>query len=198
MTAKMWKRAALAAAVLAVLAGCGQKPAANPPAESPGTNQGASQGSNQGGEQSTNPPASKEPQKPANEQEKKEYTVKLYYADAQIEKLVEREKSVSVDQEKDKYLAVLKELATSPDSQMIALCKGFTFHSAELKDKQLNVDLSISPEGRLGSGGEELVLDAIKRTLFQFDEIESFDLLVDGQQVESLMGHMDLPHPIKR
>ena len=34
--------------------------------------------------------------------------------------------------------------------------------------------------------------------MFQFEEVQQIELTVDGQQVESLMGHVDLEHPMNR
>jgi hypothetical protein len=95
-------------------------------------------------------------------------------------------------------LAALNALKKSPDPQMVALCAGFTFHSATLQGNVLTVDLSISDEGRWGSAGEQLTMQAIKQTLFQFKEVGSIELLQDGKPATSLMGHMSVPHPIVR
>ncbi|WP_248925498.1 GerMN domain-containing protein [Paenibacillus hamazuiensis] len=125
-------------------------------------------------------------------------TLKAYFGDENGEKLIEKEIAVSYKQDEDKYLAALGALATSSDAKLVPLCKGFTFKSAVRSGSALTVDLSISPEARKGAPGEELVLEALRRTLFQFPEIEMVDILVDGKKAESLMGHMDLPHPMKR
>jgi hypothetical protein len=50
----------------------------------------------------------------------------------------------------------------------------------------------------LGAPGEDFFLQALKKTAFQFPEVKTLSVLKDGQKVESLMGHMDLPYPIKR
>jgi hypothetical protein len=41
-------------------------------------------------------------------------------------------------------------------------------------------------------------IDALQKTFFQFDEVQSLELLVDGNQIESLMGHVELEHPMTR
>jgi hypothetical protein len=41
-------------------------------------------------------------------------------------------------------------------------------------------------------------MQAIPKTLFQFQEVKTIELLVDGKKLDSLMGHVDLPHPIPR
>ncbi|MEK3721831.1 GerMN domain-containing protein [Paenibacillus sp. FSL H8-0034] len=128
----------------------------------------------------------------------KQLKIKAYYGDESGEKLVEQETNISYQQDDEKYMAALKALSMSPDSNNIALFKGFTFHSAAAKSGLLTINVTMAPEARLGSGGEALLLQALKKTIFQFTEINSIEFLVDGKSIESLMGHMDLPHPIKR
>lgn len=175
--------AVLSMTLVALLSACGQ---VKPPAQAP---QDSTQGSQPAqGSQPSSPPAD----------ENKQVTIKAYYGDEEGEKLVEKEVPISFKQENDKYKAALEALANSPDAKLVPLFKGFTIHSVTLKDKLLTVDVSMSPESRLGSGGEALLLQALKKTIFQFSEVDSFDLLLDGQTVESLMGHMDLPHPFHK
>jgi hypothetical protein len=131
-------------------------------------------------------------------EENKQLKIKAYYGDETGEKLVEHETNISFKQDTEKYMTALKVLSVGPDSKKIPLFKGFTFKTAILKDGMLTVDVSMAPEARLGAGGEELLLQALKKTVFQFSEINSLELLVDGKAVDSLMGHMELPHPIKR
>lgn len=70
--------------------------------------------------------------------------------------------------------------------------------SATFDQGKLTLDVHIPDEARLGSGGEILAIDALKGTFFQFDEINSIDLLVDGEATDSLMGHAELEHPLTR
>ncbi|MFD0680870.1 MULTISPECIES: GerMN domain-containing protein [unclassified Paenibacillus] len=145
-----------------------------------------------------NVPESKQPAAPPVQDKVKQNTIKVYFGDESGEKLVEQEVAVSYKQEDEKYSVSLTALSTAPDSKRIALLKGITIKSAVLKNQLLTVDLSIAPEARMGAGGEDLLLQAMKKTLFQFSEIQSLEILVDGKVVDSLMGHMELPHPIKR
>jgi len=178
--------AVLSMTLVALLSACGQ---AKPPAQSQAPqNSTEAQHPAQGSQAQTSPPAD----------ENKQMTIKAYYGDEQGENLVEKQVPISFKQENDKYKAALEALANSPDPKLAPLFKGFTIRSVALKDKLLTVDVSMSPESRLGSGGEALLLQALKKTIFQFSEIDSFDLLLDGQAVESLMGHMDLPHPFHK
>lgn len=131
-------------------------------------------------------------------QQDKQATVKTYYGNAQGDQLVETTSQISYKNDSDKYLAALNALKTSPDPKLVALAQGFTFRSAVLKNGQLTVDLTIDQDGQWGAPAEELTLQALKKTMFQFNEVDRIDILVDGKQAESLMGHLDLPHPITR
>ena len=122
----------------------------------------------------------------------------LYFADSNMEKLVESNRTLTLSEGEGKYLAALNALKTPDNSDQLSLFKGFDFSEAELKDDQLTVDLTFGDSSRLGSGGEDLLLQALTNTLFQFPEVKTVQVLVDGEQVESLMGHVDLPHPIAR
>jgi spore germination protein GerM len=170
--------------VLALLSACGQ---AKPPAGAAAGNQPIQSNGNQ---------PSPAPAAPV--QDNKQLKVKVYYGDEAGAKLVEQEATINIKQDSDKYSASLKALTQSDDSKQVPLLKGFTIKSAELANQLLTVDVSMAPESRLGAGGEDLLLQALKKTVFQFPEVQSLELLVEGNKLDSLMGHMELPHPIKR
>lgn len=181
----------VAVVALLLAAGCGQT---KQPAQVQGNAGTAAPPQTQ---ENAKPPAQQTPAAPQTPQEK-QLKIKAYYGDSELEKLLQRDVTITYKQDSDKYAAALQALRTSEDSKLIPLFKGIEFKSVALKNGQLNVDVTIQPEGRLGSGGEKLLLDALGQTVFQFQEIQAVDVLVEGKQVESLMGHMDLPHPIKR
>lgn len=183
-------------ALALAMAGCGQKPLN-------GGNTGA-QGSSPelsapSGSQTATPPASQTESPQAGKKEPAPHSIKTYYGDEQANKLVEKEVTITYKEDKEKYTAALWTLKKTPqNSKLIPLAEALGFKSAVLKDKKLTVDLTVSETGRLGAPGEAMLLDAVKKTLFQFPEVDSIDILVDGKAADSLMGHMDLPHPIKR
>lgn len=197
---KTWQKGMAAAAIAALLlAGCGtSKAPLQGTAETPPSKSGQTAQAGTDGDKTTTQTTPTETSTSKSDPEKKELKIKAYYSDAQLEKLVQKDVTINFKQDQDKYLAALNQLKKSPDDKTIPLFKGFTYKSVALKDGQLNLDVSIADDGRLGSGGEEMLLDALQKTMFQFSEVKSIEVLVDGKQVESLMGHMDLPHPIKR
>lgn len=188
-----WRHIITVAAIAAVmLSGCGQTKPMNgsqpngAPAISPQTEQAQTSGNGS----STQTPA------PSPEQLTK--VIKTYYSDADFTKLVEQQAKIQFKQESDQYLAALNQLKKSPDDKTVSLCKEILFKSAVLKDGKVTVDLSMPDSARLGSSGEEMLLDALKKTLFQFSEVKTIEILLDGKQVESLMGHVELQYPFKR
>jgi hypothetical protein len=191
MQQKLLRNAVISIALLALLSACGQvkTPAQEPPKDLSTSKPQVPTGSPQ-------PQPNQPPAPPA--AENKQLKIKAYYGDENGEKLVEQEATISYKLDTEKYLTALQILSVSPDSKKLAFFKGFIFKTAVLNDGLLTVNVSMAPEARLGSGGEELLLQALKKTVFQFSEINSLEFLLDGKAVDSLMGHMELPHPIKR
>jgi hypothetical protein len=122
----------------------------------------------------------------------------LYYGNVLGDELVHKDVTLEPALASSIYLEALKALTKSPDDQAVALFEGFTFLSAEQKDSTLTIDLTLPKESQLGAPGEDLLLNSLEKTMFQFKEINEIEVLVDGQKVQSLLGHMELPHPIKR
>ncbi|WP_059052651.1 GerMN domain-containing protein [Paenibacillus senegalimassiliensis] len=179
--------------VLVLSTGCGQKPGASP--EAGAGNAGTNQGSGVTDPQVTDPAqGAGNVDKP----DQQSASIEVYFTDEQMLDLTKVSREITFQADEDKYLEALKALQDSSDSQLLPLWGKAEFHKAELKGEILTVDLSLPDEARLGAGGEALALDALRNTLFQFSEVEAIELLVDGQQVDTLMGHVELEHPITR
>ncbi|TMV51196.1 GerMN domain-containing protein [Paenibacillus mesophilus] len=128
----------------------------------------------------------------------KQLKVKTYYADDNLDKLIEREANVTYATDADKYKAALDALKTAPEASLSSLSKGITYRSVTNQSGNLTVDISIADNGRLGAPGEDLLVQSIRKSLFQFSEVQTIEVLLDGKKIESLMGHVSLPHPMKR
>lgn len=128
----------------------------------------------------------------------KQLKVKAYYADDKLDRLIEREASITFTSDADKYKAALDALKTPPEASLSSLSRGITYRSATNQNGNVTVDLSIAENGRLGAPGEDLLVQSISKSLFQFSEIQTIEVLLDGKKTESLMGHVSLPYPIKR
>ncbi|MNH79781.1 Sporulation and spore germination [compost metagenome] len=206
MTRKIWFTALLVV-VVGISAGCGQKPQSAAVADNtqkssaPATitdnskdTSSTSDTSTGGAAQQAAAPSTSEP----SDTKSKTLAIDAYYTDDQMLELKKVQKEIKYESDQDKYEAALKSLQSSGDSKLFALWEKVNFKSVSLKDGMLTVDIHLPDEARLGAGGESLALDALKKTSFQFDEVKSLELLVDGQQVDTLMGHVELEHPMTR
>lgn len=183
--------------LLALSSGCGQKPktAPNAGAGNAEANQGSVQTPNQVTPQNSD---STQGAGGADESQLKTEQIEVYFTDDQMLELSKESREISYPAEQDKYLAALKALQTPGNPSQFSLWGKAKFHSADFKDGTVTVDLSLPDEARLGAGGEALAIDALKNTLFQFDEVKAIDVRVDGLAVDTLMGHVELTHPLAR
>lgn len=134
------------------------------------------------------------------EENKNEKTqeIYVYYADVQVTKLEKHMQKISFIDDSQKYSAIYRTLQSSNQKELIPLWSKINLISANLKEGKLTLDIHIPDEARLGSGGEILAIDALKKTFFQFEEINSIELLIDGKETDSLMGHAELENPLTR
>lgn len=173
--------AILVCAISLLAVGCGNKH----------TSSGPVQGSN---------PASTAQTPEANQEENNKQTqeIQVYYVDAQLTQLEKSAKVITFDDNSDKYNKTFAALQSMDQTELVSLWNKIDLLSSKFDQGMLTLDVHIPDEARLGAGGELLALDALRETFFQFKEVQSIDLLVDGESPESLMGHADLDHPINR
>ncbi|MGC5773214.1 GerMN domain-containing protein [Paenibacillus pabuli] len=224
MNKKLWI-AALLVTVMAVAAGCGSKPTAAPSpsqTQGAGTENNASEeqnetditepvtvdpeetttttGTNEGStEGTTTPPGGTSSEKPGTSESNEKKSIDVYYTDLEELELHKAAAEISYASDDAKYKAAFAALQQSKDDKLVPLwAKEIELKSVQFKDGALTLDIHMPDTARLGAGGEVFAIDALKQTFFQFDEVKSLDLLVDGQPSESLMGHVDLEHPMTR
>lgn len=224
MNKKIWI-AALLVTVMAVAAGCGSKPTAAP-SQTQGAGSQTQTGSGvtevqgqvvtnpatAGSEDNTTPSNSangssngttskgdKTTDKPSTSDSKEKKSIEVFYTDPEELKLHKASAEITFASEDDKYKEVFASLQQSKDAKLVPLwSKDIKLKSVQFKDGALTLDIHMPDTARLGAGGESFAIDALKQTFFQFDEVKSLDLLVDGKSTESLMGHVDLEHPMTR
>ncbi|ETT53204.1 GerMN domain-containing protein [Paenibacillus amylolyticus] len=224
MNKKIWI-AALLVTVMAVAAGCGSKPTAAPnqtqgagtennvtevegetitepvtaePEENTTPTESTEEGSSEEAT-TTTPPSETSTEKPATSESNEKKTITVFYTDEEELELHKASAEISYASDDAKYKAAFESLQQSKDAKLVPLwSKEIELKSVQFKDGALALDIHMPDTARLGAGGESYALDALKQTFFQFDEVKSLDLLVDGQQTESLMGHVDLEHPMTR
>lgn len=198
--------------VLVLSAGCGQKPAAAPIEPTPTTpeqvqdvetvNKEVTPPDNKVDEKTpTNTAGTQEVKTGSNNaatQEKKA-TIELYYTDPELLDIQKTSKEIAYTDDENKYAKAFEGLQTSGDDQLVPLWSdSIKLTSVKFEQGALTLDIVKPNEANLGSGGEMYAIEALRSTFFQFDEVKSIELLVEGKKVESLMGHVDLEHPMTR
>ncbi|GAB6990233.1 GerMN domain-containing protein [Paenibacillus pini] len=147
----------------------------------------------------TKPESEKTPPKdPDKSSSMKKEKIDVYYTDPQEMELKKSQKEISFQDELGKYKEAYKSLQSSNSADLVSLWAKVELKSLVYKDGAMTMDVHLPDEARLGAGGEQYALDALKNTMFQFNEVKSVELLVDGAKVESLMGHVDLDHPMTK
>lgn len=165
-------------AISLVAAGCGTKPTSSGPV------------------QASNPASTS----PAEQQQENKQTqeIKVYYADDQLTQLEQGTKEITFEDDSDKYSQTFAALQSSDQTELISLWNKIDLLSSTFEQGVLTLDVHIPEDAALGASGELLALDSLRETFFQFEEVTSIDLLVDGNAAESLMGHAELDHPMNR
>lgn len=194
-------------ALLLFTAGCDKPPAEEPPAkpsETPAQTK-----------PNVKPETKPETQKPAdtpikntenqpakNEKTEQSMNVKVYYPDDSGMKLVEVEREIIVDDSIDKYTAAVETLMEEPTEENLTRIfpKNAAIRSVTVRDGLATVDFdgSILKGFVGGSTGEEFLIGSIVDTLTNFPEVKRVKFLVDGKEIETLSGHMDLSTPLER
>lgn len=209
--------AAFLAAFMLLGTACGEKPGAAPvpaeekpaapvqetaeagnggtttePSQTPSSTQGAG-----GSAGSSETPAPSTPQQEAEPAQQSE-DIKVYYTDPDLMELLQDTAKVTYQDEESKYKAAYEALQNSPSDKTVPLWANIELNSLSFADGDLTLDLHIPDTASMGSTGEDFAIRALKGTYFQFEEIETIQLLLDGEQVESLMGHVTLYNPETR
>lgn len=129
----------------------------------------------------------------------KQAQIKLYYTDPEVTDLKEANREIAYSSTEDKFRKAFEGLQKSDDAQLSPLwSEKITLNSIKYDQGALTLDITKPDEANLGSGGEMYAIEALQKTFFQFEEVKSLELLVDGKQTESLMGHVELEHPMTR
>ncbi|MCR2802952.1 GerMN domain-containing protein [Paenibacillus soyae] len=178
----------------AALAGCGNQEKTNSngseavTASSPSPTAGQVSGA---GGDSTNATPS-----PSAQEEEKADTIEIsvFGSDADLQEMTERKASVPNGSEAEQLKAALSELMKESDD-MVSMWKDIRLLSMKFEDGIVTIDIRIPDESRVGAPAETLMIETMKSTLFQFSFVNGFDILVDGEAAESMMGHVELEHP---
>lgn len=131
--------------------------------------------------------------------DRNEANITLYYTDPEMLEVKQASRVVTYTDEQDKYRKAFEALQQSDNAELRPLWdEAITLRSVQFDGGELTLDISKPAEANLGSIGEMYALDALQQTFFQFEEVQAIELLLEGEKVETLMGHVELEHPMKR
>ncbi|HWP96738.1 MAG TPA: GerMN domain-containing protein [Syntrophomonadaceae bacterium] len=129
----------------------------------------------------------------------------LYFADNQAEYLVPEKRSVQVDKADDVQKlaeAVVKELIVGPkDSHLFrTLPAESRLLSVKIDKNVVIVDFSKELQSKHsgGSTGEIMTVYSLVNSLAELPGINTVQLLIEGQKVDSLVGHVDTSEALTR
>ena len=139
---------------------------------------------------------------PATQTQMQKIKIKAYFPDDAGINLIAVNRTVEVEDTAEKYLAAVKALMIKPNEKDLTAIfpKNAKIHGVTFKDGTAYVDFdsNITKSFAGGSTGEELLIGSVVKTLTEFKEVKQVRFLVDGQEIETLSGHMDLSTPIKK
>lgn len=177
--------AAIMSIFLLLSIGCDSAQKAQTPASSSST------------QQADDKKAVQQPEKKAIAQEE---TVQVYFPNADGTKLIAVSKKIKTGN--DKYKATVQALmeGTTDKKLTVVMPKNTKLQSVKIDKNVAYVDFSkeLIKNFTGGSTGEIMLVGSIVDTLTEYPEIKAVQILVDGKEIDSLSGHMDLSTPIQR
>jgi hypothetical protein len=128
--------------------------------------------------------------------------VTLYFGSEDGTRLVAEELEIAASEEAlDGLRPVLEALATGPIRKGVALFPaGTSLHGVYITGRTAYVDFSrqLVEEFAGGSSGEYLLVASIVQTVCSnFRELDSVRLLVDGKEVDTIGGHLNVSDPLR-
>ncbi|HHU51119.1 MAG TPA: GerMN domain-containing protein [Firmicutes bacterium] len=151
----------------------------------------------------------------------KKYNSRLVTTKAQLEGLQEKESHLAVlyfiketgaesylvpERRKIPYngnpqLAAVQELFNGPESPDLqaVFSRKTKVLKLEIQDGLATIDLNKeATKSSRGAWGEALTVSALVNTLTKFPEVDQVRILIEGKEVETLSGHVDLSRPLRR
>ena len=127
--------------------------------------------------------------------------ISVYYPDVNATGLVAVTKTVKA-QEAEKYKAAVEALLAGTDDKNLTAVfpKKTKLRKVSVSGGVAKVDFDKNLTSGFvgGSTGEEMLVGSLVNTLTEFPEIKKVQILVEGKEIDSLSGHLDLSKPVER
>lgn len=128
--------------------------------------------------------------------------IKVYFPDESGINLVAVKRRIRITSENQKYEDAVKIIMANPKEPELTSIfpRGAKLNGVTLENGTAYVDFSETLQRYFvgGSTGEELLVMSLVDTLTEFPEIKRVQILIDGAEIETLAGHMDLSEPLTR
>lgn len=128
-----------------------------------------------------------------------EEKLEIYFSSPNANYLIAEKRSL--DEEADLYFQLFEELLLGPENKELA---GTIPDKTKLLDYQLeeklltlNFNLKLRTNHWGGSTGEIMTVYSIVNTYTALAEVESVKILLEGEKIETLVGHLDLTRPLR-
>lgn len=122
----------------------------------------------------------------------------FYYVDEQLVEILQEERDIQFSSDEEKWKEAWSALQNSQDKKLYSLWENVDLIEANLKDSQLVLNLALPDQLQQGSSAEGLAIQTLINTFDQFKGVETIQLLVDGEVIETLSGHVSIEHPFAK
>ncbi|MFW6294135.1 MAG: GerMN domain-containing protein [Halanaerobium sp.] len=124
--------------------------------------------------------------------------IEVYFSTADANYLRAEDRTLTEDE--DRYLQIFDELKAGPESEELVatIPEGSKLLDYQLEDELiiLNFNQAFRDNHWGGSAGESMTVYSIVNSYTALAELESVKILIEGEEVESLAGHLDLTKPL--
>ncbi|WP_353894202.1 GerMN domain-containing protein [Proteinivorax hydrogeniformans] len=135
-----------------------------------------------------------------NPQSNKSEMISLYFTNRESDKIILEKRHAKVGEEIEKR--IVEELIKGPDSEELfpTFPKGTEVYGVEVIEGVafVNFKESILNLHWGGTSGEMVTLSSLVLSLTVLDHVDSVQILIEGERVETLAGHYSIMQPLKR
>jgi hypothetical protein len=99
--------------------------------------------------------------------------IEVYFTDPQAMELIKTEQDIQFSNNNEKYNSAFKGLQNNTNPDLIPLWEKIELKTLSFLEGNMTLDIHMPDEARLGASGEQFALSALKKTMFQFEEVKS-------------------------
>jgi spore germination protein GerM len=125
-------------------------------------------------------------------------SVSFYYVDEDLLHIQEEQQDIYYSSQDELLLAIWQAFQSPTNDESVSLWDDMKLNDIQLTDQNLVIDISIPHNLQLGSSGEGLAIQTLIDTFGQIEGVETIELLIDGETVESLSGHVSIDEPFAK